>query len=127
MEQPSQNLPLPDHLRRFARELRTRQTNAERLLWGVLPGRRFLDLKFRRQHAVETCILDFYCDALHWSVELDGGQHNSVEGRRDDAARSAALIERGIVVSRYWNHEVLADFEAVLEDLYRTALRLQNR
>ena len=126
MEQPSQNLPLPEHLRHFARELRTKQTDAERLLWGTLRGRRLLDLKFRRQYPLDSYILDFYCDSLRWAVELDGGQHNAADGRRDDATRTAALAEHGIVVSRYWNHEVLADFEAVLEDLYRTAMRLRR-
>ena len=95
-------------------------------MWGVLRARRFLGYKFRRQHPVERYILDFYCDELHWAVELDGGQHNSSDGRREDAARSAKLVEHGIVVSRYWNHEVLADFEAVLEDMARTAQRLSN-
>ena len=126
MTRPHQNFPLPDDLREFARSLRSRSTEAEQLMWGMLRARRFLGWKFRRQHPVARYILDFYCDELHWAVELDGGQHNSLDCRREDAARTAALAEQGIVVSRYWNHEVLANFEAVLEDMARTANRLSD-
>ena len=126
MTRPLQNPSLPDDLLAFARELRGRQTDPERLIWGVLRGRRLAGLKFRRQHPADPYVLDFYCDELHWAVELDGGGHNSSDGRRHDATRTASLAERGIVVTRYWNHEVLADFETVLEDLYRTSLRLRS-
>jgi very-short-patch-repair endonuclease len=127
MDQQARNLALPDDLLRFARELRETQTDAERLLCSVLRGRRFLKLKFRRQHPIEPYVLDFFCDELNWAIELDGGQHNSVDGRRHDRVRSEYLARRGIVVTRFWNHEVLGDFETVLEALFRVAVKLREK
>ena len=65
--------------------------------------------------------LDFYCDKLKLAVELDGSQH--ADSTRD-RVRDARLAEAGIEVIRYWNHDVLARTESVLEDLYT---RLQAR
>ncbi|HVU88829.1 MAG TPA: endonuclease domain-containing protein [Pirellulales bacterium] len=88
--------PLPNDLLEFARELRLRQTDAEGLIWSLLRGRRFLGVKFRRQHPVAPDVLDSYCDELRMAIELDGGQHNSAESRRDDATRSAFLARQPI-------------------------------
>lgn len=125
MNQPWEKLPLPEQVRAFARELRAGQTDAETLLWGALRARRLAELKFRRQHPVTPYTLDFYCDELHWAVELDGGQHNTAEGRSHDAERTAFLAAQGITVTRYWNHEVLGDFETVLEAIYNVAMRMR--
>ena len=126
MLQPAQNLPLPDDLKQFARELRARSTDAESLLWSVVRARRLLGLKFRRQHPIERYIIAYYCEDLSWAIELDGGGHNTAESRRYDAERSACLARHGITVTRYWNHEVLADFETVMESMYRTAMKLKG-
>jgi very-short-patch-repair endonuclease len=46
-------------------------------------------------------------------VELDGGQHNvQIE---KDAARTRALEAAGYSVIRFWNEDVLANTEDVLE------------
>jgi len=121
-----QKLPLPDDLLAFARELRSRQTDVEGLIWSLLRGRRFLGLKFRRQHPCPPYFIDFYCDELRLAIELDGGQHNSVAGRRDDARRSALLADQRIEVLRFWNHEVLGDLDAVLEALFHAVERIRN-
>jgi very-short-patch-repair endonuclease len=98
----------------FARQLRRRQTDAERRLWGELRDRRFLGLKFRRQVPCGVYVLDFYCPELRLAVELDGGQHlHSVH----DAERDTWLAGQGIRVVRFWNHDALARTEVVLEAL----------
>ena len=97
--------------------MRQRQTDAENLIWYLLRGRRFLGLKFRRQHPIGRYVLDFYCEELHLAVELDGGQHNTDEARRKDSERSEILAARQIEVIRFWNHDVLGDLETVLEAL----------
>jgi len=111
--------PLPDKLLQYARELRHNQTTAEGLLWNLLRNRRLFDIKFRRQHPAKSYVLDFYCEAAKLGVELDGGQHNSVEGRVRDEQRASLLAEMGIQVLRFWNNEVLGDPEAVVNGIWR--------
>ncbi|WP_422032882.1 DUF559 domain-containing protein [Reyranella sp.] len=48
-------------MRRYARSLRTNQTDAERLLWSRLRRRQLAGFKFRRQHRVGLYICDFAC------------------------------------------------------------------
>ncbi len=108
---------LPDDIRTFSRELRSHQTDAESLLWHVLRGRNLLGFKFRRQHPMDRYILDFYCAEAGLAIELDGGQHG--EQAAYDAQRSAFLKAKGINVLRFWNSELFAQTEAVLEEICR--------
>jgi adenine-specific DNA methylase len=114
--------PLPADLLEFARKLRKEQTDAEKLMWFLLRDRRLAGRKFRRQHPVEPYVLDFYCHELRLAVELDGGQHNMPEGRRHDEKRSKFLVEKGIRVLRFWNHDVLRDTEVVLEAIWNEVM-----
>jgi very-short-patch-repair endonuclease len=66
-----------------ARELRTRQTPAESILWDALRGRRLAGLKFRRQHPIGTFVVDFCCPDRRLAIELDGPVH--AEQREHDA------------------------------------------
>ncbi|HNI08882.1 MAG TPA: DUF559 domain-containing protein, partial [Thiobacillaceae bacterium] len=113
--------PVPTDLLAHARVLRSHQTDAEQLLWGILRAKHFLGLKFRRQHPVGQYILDFYCDELKLAVELDGGQH--ADQQAYDATRSQFLNAQGIEVLRYWNNQILGETEAVLESLYQAVQR----
>ena len=99
------------------RELRRNQTDAEKAFWARVRNKQFLGMKFFRQYSVGPYILDFYCPALKYAVELDGGQHNQDENREYDAARSAYLKANGIEVIRYWNNEVLCEIDGVLAQL----------
>ncbi len=108
-------LPLPADQLEFARSLRANQTDAENLMWALLRDRRMADAKFRRQHPVGKYVLDFYCHELKLAIELDGSQHlDSVH----DTLRDAYLQKQGIRVLRYWNNDVLANTDAVLEDIW---------
>ncbi len=62
-----------------ARELRIKETKAERIVWRLLRNRKFLNLKFRRQHQIGLYIVDFYCDELKLILELDGSVHLKTE------------------------------------------------
>ncbi|MBC2711708.1 MAG: endonuclease domain-containing protein [Desulfosarcina sp.] len=96
-----------------ARKLRKTQTDAERRLWQLLRNRSLAGHKFRRQHPVGPYICDFVCIDRQLVIEVDGGQHAArIE---QDKERSAYLESRGYRVVRFWNHEVLAQTEAVLE------------
>jgi NaMN:DMB phosphoribosyltransferase/very-short-patch-repair endonuclease len=120
---PASARSLPAEILSYARELRKNQTDAELLLWEILRAKRFMDLKFRRQHTVAPYIVDFYCDALKLVIELDGGQHAERQGY--DQARTAFLESKGMAVKRFWNNQVLAETEAVLEAIYLEVLQRQ--
>ena len=98
---------------RHARSLRANQTDAETRLWTGLRDRRLAGAKFRRQAASGPYIADFACFAARLIVELDGGQH--AQDADADAARTAWLEGQGFRVLRFWNNDVLANTEGVLE------------
>ncbi|MDY0164673.1 endonuclease domain-containing protein [Desulfobotulus sp.] len=110
--------PIPSEIRRYARDLRQNQTDAETFFWALLRGRRFSRMKFRRQHPFGRYILDFYCHERKLVIELDGGQHNGGMAEKYDEERTLWLEQQGIWVLRFWNHEVLQETEAVLEVLW---------
>jgi len=115
---PTRKPALPADIKVFARNLRGSQTDAENLFWYLLRDRRFLGLKFRRQHPVPPYVLDFYCEELRLAIELDGGQHNDPEGIERDRERDIFLARHNIRVLRYWNDDVLTRLEDVLEHLW---------
>ena len=111
--------PVPADLLAFARELRQRHTDAEKLLWALLRNRGLGGFKFRRQHPVDPYVLDFYCPEKRLGIELDGAQHDLPQAKRRDERRSASLLKQGIRVVRFPNQEVLADTQSVLKTIWR--------
>src|SRR5450759_2413661 len=109
-------LPMPESVKTFARKLRQEQPDAESLMWALLRDRRLGGAKFRRQHPFQPYVLDFFCHEANLAIELDGGQH--AEAQAHDEKRSAFLKSKGIDVLRFWNNEVLAETEAVLEKIW---------
>lgn len=107
-----------DILRSHAKQLRRELTPQERRLWYLLRSRRFRLYKFRRQHPVGRYILDFACCEARLAIELDGGQHQ--ENQEYDKQRTAWLAQKGWVVLRFWNNELWAREEAVLEKVFAT-------
>jgi len=74
-----------------ARTLRTNQTQAEGLFWNLVRDRKFLNLKFRRQHQIGHYIIDFYCDEKKLIIELDGEIHDSNFQKKHDSTRDKYL------------------------------------
>ena len=99
---------------RLQRRLRNAPTEAERVLWQRLRDRQIENCKFRRQHPFGDYILDFACLERLVAIELDGGQHTE----ESDAVRTAALERAGFVVLRFWNSEVFANLDGVLEVIH---------
>lgn len=95
----------------FARRLRHDMTEAEQRLWRALRSRQMGGLKFRRQFPLVGYIADFVCMEAMLVIEVDGGQHASLQ--LHDSVRSACIEAAGFRVLRFWNHEVLEDIEAV--------------
>ena len=98
-----------------ARNLRQKQTDAEQMLWRHLRARRLQGWKFRRQHQLGSYIVDFVCTDAWLIVELDGGQH--ADQLIYDERRALELQAMGYRVLRFWNNDVLASLESVLEVL----------
>jgi type I restriction enzyme M protein len=55
-------------------------------------------------------------------VELDGGQHAGTRQSLHDEERLRYLNRDGIQVLRFWNNDVLAETEAVLEVIWKTLI-----
>ncbi|MHA3114635.1 endonuclease domain-containing protein [Acinetobacter sp. ANC 4635] len=111
-------MKLNPQLLEFAKTMRSNATDAENFMWQLLRAKRFMNLKFRRQHVIAPYIVDFYCHELGLVIELDGGQHGTEDGRAYDADRTKFLEALGLTIVRYWNHEVLNRTGIVLDDLW---------
>ncbi|WP_173911344.1 endonuclease domain-containing protein [Acinetobacter sp. Marseille-Q1618] len=118
-------MKINSQLLQFAKNMRTNATDAEHLMWQILRARRFMDLKFRRQHVIEPYIVDFYCHEIGLVIELDGGQHATDGGKEYDTERTKFLEALGLTMVRYWNHDVLGRTDMVLEDLWNVCSGLK--
>ena len=108
----------------LARNLRKRDTWAEKLLWRWLRDRRFSAYKFRRQHCFGPHILDFFCVEAFLNLELDGGQHGRPDQQKADAERDAWLEARGVKVLRFWNSRLRRERDAIRQTIWQA---LQDR
>ena len=102
-----------EKLKPLARQMRRQPTLAEDRLWQALRGKQARGFKFRRQHAIERFIVDFYCGAAGLVVEVDGPIHDYTQ--EEDAIRQAFLESMGLVVLRFSNEDVIDSLDAVLE------------
>jgi len=100
----------------LARLLRRKATSAESHFWKHVRNRQLEGAKFRRQWPVGKFIVDFRCSELRLVVEIDGGQH---QGNCADVVRTLELERSGYRVVRFWNNEILANIEGVIEELRR--------
>ena len=101
-----------------ARYLRKNATDCERILWRHLRNRKPADCKFRRQHPIDSYILDFYCPALKLAIELDGSGHGYPLREKRDQTREQFLAKKGIAVIRFWNHQVRQELDSVLQAIW---------
>ncbi|WP_333826205.1 endonuclease domain-containing protein [Pinisolibacter sp.] len=105
-------------IRANARRLRRSMTGAEARLWAALRGHRFAGTSFRRQTPIGPYIADFCCPEVRLVIEVDGGQHGDDGGIARDLHRDAWLADAGFRVIRFWNHEVLAETDTVLDVIW---------
>ena len=107
-----------------ARKLRQRMTDEERILWQQLRNRKFLGLKFLRQHPIiydrinyqpKYFIPDFYCDEKKLIIEIDGKIHDFQKQRDQD--REEILHDLGLHMLRIKNEEVNSDIIGVLHKI----------
>ena len=93
----------------IARKLRREPTEAEKRVWKIVRSKG-LGVKFRRQVAIGSYVVDFVCFEKKLVLEIDGGQHS---GSQEDMARDEWLAGQGFEVLRFWNHDVLGNLEGV--------------
>jgi very-short-patch-repair endonuclease len=108
-----------------ARELRTSQTEAERVLWSSIRNHRLDGFGFRRQHPIGAYFVDFVCLGQRLVVELDGGQH--LESVEHDEKRTEFLNESGFQVIRFWNNQVMAEIGGVKEAILLALTQSRKR
>jgi very-short-patch-repair endonuclease len=113
--------------RNFARQLRRKSTDAEKCLWRLLRDRRFNEFKFRRQYACGIYFLDFYCTIAKLAVELDGGGHGFPDQRARDEQRNQFLVEQGIKVLHFWNHQLRGELETVRFEIWHALMERMGR
>ena len=103
-----------------ARHLRRNLTEEERILWRYLRNRRFMGLKFLRQHPIVYerinykplyFVPDFYCSEKKFIIEIDGKIHDfkkEYDERREEILEGAGLKVLRIKNEEFVNiHEVL--------------------
>jgi very-short-patch-repair endonuclease len=100
-----------------ARALRKRLTSQEVKLWIKLRELKGLGFHFRRQAPIGHYIVDFVSFQSRLIIEADGGQHGTPEGARSDRLRDAFLQSQGFQVLRFWNSDIDANLEGVMESI----------
>ncbi|WP_414712277.1 endonuclease domain-containing protein [Sphingomonas sp.] len=101
-------------------------TSPEIGLWLALRGND-AGLRFRRQHAADGYVLDFYCAAARLAIEVDGEAHNRGNRPQRDAVRDEWLATQGTHVLRYSAGEVLTNLEGVVREIMTIALERRDR
>ena len=108
-------------IRSVVRAYRRNPTEAERILWAALRGRKLRDLRFRRQHPIAGYIVDFYCASKKLVIELEGDDHFlNEEAIQADRKRDGLLIKKhSLKILRFLNCDVMRNFDGVCEEIER--------
>ena len=86
----------------------------ETRLWRVL--RTDPDgFKFRKQHPMDACTLDFFCHSAALAIEVDGIAHEMGNNVARDERRDRWLAAQGIEVLRIPAIEVQHDLDGVVQ------------
>jgi len=99
------------YLVELQKQLKANMTDAEKLLWEHLRGKK-TGVKFRRQHIIDIFIVDFVCLKKWLIIEVDGEIHNFQ--KELDTERENILIGFGFKVLRFTNDEVFNNTQEVI-------------
>ena len=94
-------------------------TVAEKILWEHLKNNQLHGLKFRRQHPFDIFIADFYCHQKKLIIEVDGDIHDIPENKEYDEGRTFELEEKGYMVLRFRNEEIINDVQSLLSRIIK--------
>jgi very-short-patch-repair endonuclease len=113
---------LPENIRR-AKVLRQSGSVIEKILWNVLRlSREQKEIKFRYQHPLRPYIVDFVCLPARLVVEIDGPSHDASSEK--DQCRQKLLEDKGYMIVRFSNADVLNDVHAVASTIRQKAKEL---
>ena len=110
-------IPYSKNLKELSKSLRGNVTEAERCLWARL-RLKHLGHVFYRQKPIGEYIVDFYCPKAKLVVEVDGGQHFTVDKASNDRVRDEYMRSLGLTILRFSNSEVLNNTDSVAETVY---------
>ena len=119
------NPDLYDLLRKYQLENRNKPTDAERIMWEIVRNNK-LGIHFRRQHAIDDFIADFVCLSLSIIIEVDGSIHEKEENKIDDERRTRILNEKGFIVIRFTNEDIIYNTDAVIKKIQETIYKRIN-
>ncbi len=91
-----------------AKEMRSHLTQAEKALWEELRANK-IGYKIRRQHIIDTFVVDFVSLDKGVIIEVDGGIHNTPEQKEYDEIRNHILANNGFEILRFSNEDILKD------------------
>ena len=97
----------------LAKILRKNATPQENHLWYDFL--KTYGVRFQRQKAIDHFIADFYCHQAQLIIEVDGSQHYSETGKRQDEFRTEILEGYGLKVIRFTNHQIDTNFRGVCQ------------
>ena len=86
-------------------------------MWELLRDRRFMNLKFRRQHQIGDYVADFFCNDHKLVIELDGKGHRESRQAKKDKTRDAYLKSVDMTVLRVQNEEFFDSTERTLQQI----------
>lgn len=98
------------------RDLRSKSTGAEKILWEQLRKNK-LGQRFKRQYSVRGYVLDFYCPRRKLAIELLGSVHLTANSKKYDKYRMNYLKNFGIKMIEFWNAEVMTNIDEVLKEI----------
>ena len=107
---------LREKLIESARRMRDTPTHAEEMLWKKLRKKRLGGYRFRRQHIIQTFIVDFYCPQAKLVIEIDGSVHDNQQ--EYDQEREKILDIFGYQIVRFKNAQIKTELESVLARIY---------
>ena len=108
------------------RDLRVKQTEAEKILWQKLRNRQINGFKFFRQCSIGKYIADFYCSELRLVIELDGSQHYEENSLEYDNIREEFMKSLDIKTIRFNNLDVFKNLDEVMERVYDEVRKSSN-
>lgn len=96
-------------------------------VWQWIRNRQICKQKFRREHPLPPYTADFCCIELKLTLEVDGEDHFTPEGKKKDRIRDEFLSGLGYRVVRIAGYEVLRAGREVLERIEREVkLRIEE-
>ncbi|HEY8688679.1 MAG TPA: DUF559 domain-containing protein [Chitinophagaceae bacterium] len=99
-----------------AKRMRKEHTEAENILWQQLRNDQ-LGVKFRRQHPIDSYIVDFISLQQKLIIEIDGGYHETEDQKLLDDERTKILNDIGFNIIRFKNKEVTNSIDTVLQKI----------